>query len=78
MKNKSIFIITLFAAALFFTACGGSDKTEAAAEPEKQEAKHENPDESILTAEQIKTIGIEFGFIEQKQLTASLKTKRLS
>ncbi len=74
MKNKSIFIITLFAAAVFFTACGGSDKTETAVEPEKQEEKHENPDEATLTAEQIKTIGIEFGVIEQKQLTASLKT----
>jgi RND family efflux transporter MFP subunit len=74
MKNKSIFIITLFMASLFFTACSGSDKTEAAAEPEKQEGKHENTDEATLTAEQIKTIGIEFGVIEQKQLTASLKT----
>ncbi len=74
MKNKSIIIITLFAAAVFFVSCGGSDKKEAAAEPEKQEEAPENPDEATLTAEQIKTIGVEFGVIEQKQLTASLKT----
>lgn len=74
MKNKSIFIATLFAAVVFFTACGGSDKKEAATEPEKHEEKHENPDEATLTADQIKTIGVEFGVIEQKQLTASLKT----
>jgi membrane fusion protein, heavy metal efflux system len=74
MKNKSIFIISLFATVVFFAACSGSDKKEAAAEPEKQEGAHENPDEATLTAEQIKTIGIEFGVIEQKQLTASLKT----
>ena len=75
MKNKSVIIITFFAAAVFFTSCGGGDKTEVAtAEPETPEEEHGNPDEAMLTSEQIKTIGIEFGIIEQKQLTASLKT----
>ena len=75
MKNKSIIIITFFGAVVFFTSCGGGNKTEVAtAEAETQKEEHENPDEATLTAEQLKTIGIEFGVIEQKQLTASLKT----
>lgn len=74
MKNKSVIIISLFAA-VFFVSCGGKDKTEATTiETETHVDEHENPDEAMLTADQIKTIGIEFGFIEQKQLTASLKT----
>lgn len=75
MKNKSIIIITLFAAAVFFVSCGSRDKTEIASpETETHVDEHANPDEATLTADQIKTIGIEFGSIEQKQLTASLKT----
>ncbi|MBS1752495.1 MAG: efflux RND transporter periplasmic adaptor subunit [Bacteroidetes bacterium] len=74
MKNKSVFIITLIAAA-FFVSCGSKDKTETASpETETHADEHTNPDEATLTADQIKTIGIEFGAIEQKQLTASLKT----
>lgn len=74
MKNKSVFIITLITAA-FFVSCGSKDKTETASpETETHADEHTNPDEATLTADQIKTIGIEFGAIEQKQLTASLKT----
>ncbi len=75
MKNRSVIIITLFVAAGFFFSCGGNDKVEPAApETETHKNEHENPDEATLTADQIKTIGIELGVIEQKQLTASLKT----
>lgn len=75
MKNKSVFIITLFAAVVFLASCGRKDKTETASpETETHVDEHTNPDEAMLTADQIKTIGIEFGAIEQKQLTASLKT----
>lgn len=75
MKNRSVIIIVLFVAAGLFVSCGGNDKVEPAAPAtETTEDEHEKPDEATLTAEQIKTIGIEFGVIEQKQLTASLKT----
>jgi RND family efflux transporter MFP subunit len=75
MKNKSIIIITFFAASVFFVSCSGSDKTEVTTtQPETHEDEHENPDEAILTSDQIETIAIELGVIEQKQLTASLKT----
>ena len=75
MKNKSVIIFTLCAASIFFVSCGSKDKTETASpETETHVDEHANPDEATLTADQIKTIGIEFGSIEQKQLTASLKT----
>lgn len=75
MKNKSALIITLFASAVFFVSCGSKDKAESATpETETHADEHENPDEATLTSDQMKTIGIELGIIEQKQLTASLKT----
>lgn len=76
MKNKSIIISTGFAVAIFFASCAGKDNSEpVAAETEQAADAHQGEsDEAILTADQIKTIGIEFGLIEQKQLTASLKT----
>jgi len=75
MNNRSFIIIPIFVAAGFIVSCGGNEKVEpTAAETGTPEAEHEKPDEVTLTAEQLKTIGIEFGAIEQKQLTASLKT----
>ena len=58
-------------------SCGSKDKnnkdiTKTVDAPKENE--HQKPDETTLTAEQMKTIGIELGSIEQKQLTASLKT----
>ncbi len=76
MKNKSIIMVATFTAAVFFASCGGKDKTETVVtETEAQVDEHQvKSDEAVLTADQVKTIGIEFGSIEQKQLTTSLKT----
>ena len=75
MNNRSIIILAFFVAAGFYISCGGNESTEPAVPvTETPKEEHENPDEATLTAEQLKTIGIEFGKIEQKQLTASLKT----
>ncbi len=56
-------------------ACNGqkSDPTEQTSQAGE---KNDHPDEKTtsLTDEQIKSIGIEFGAVEQKQLTRSLKT----
>ena len=74
---KNILIIHIICASLiFFISCTSADKKE----PEKAEAvpkaaaEEAKPDEATLSAEQMKTIGVELGAIEQKQLTASLKT----
>ena len=78
--KKILIIQIIFAGLVFFTSCGGADKKETEktgenkTEAASNEAEEAKPDEATLSAEQIKTIGIEFGIIEQKQLTASLKT----
>lgn len=72
--NK-LLIIFLFAVSLVFVSCGGNDKpNEAATEEKKEPEAEESETGTSLTAEQIKTIGVQLGEIEQKQLTASLKT----
>ncbi len=73
--KKYLIIVTLFSALLSLTSCGGSDTAEAAKPAaEKHEEEGEGSKTAFLTDEQIKSIGIELGTIEQKQLTASLKT----
>jgi RND family efflux transporter MFP subunit len=62
---------------IILISCGNNGNTEPAKEDEvKPEEKHEseNPNTATLTDEQIKSIGIKLGTIEEKQLTASLKT----
>ncbi len=80
MKKYLIILTTMFA----FATVIGSCKNKRTVETEKTEKEetagshdeHEDEDPSMasLTSEQIKSIGIELGVIEQKQLTASLKT----
>lgn len=73
---KKFFIsVMLFASLAAITACGGksSSTTETAATEEKHEDEHENSNTATLTQEQMKTIGVELGVIEEKELTSSLK-----
>lgn len=63
-----------------FVACGSKKSAEKTAETketpkeEEHEDEHANENTSTLTEEQIKSIGVEFGTIEEKQLSSSLKT----
>jgi len=73
--KKYFLIISTIISVLFSQSCNEKkDSVPAKVIEVPKEEEHENPNEATLTAEQIKTIGIEFGDIEQKQLTASLKT----
>ena len=73
--KKFLIVTIIIASVVFFVSCGSKDnKDEAKTEETPKEDEPENPDEALLTAQQMKTIGIELGSIEQKQLTASLKT----
>ncbi|MEO8768551.1 MAG: efflux RND transporter periplasmic adaptor subunit [Ferruginibacter sp.] len=77
MKKSIIKFISTISIAIVFASCSGKDSSETTkmAEPLKEEEhEHENPNEVTLTDEQMKTIGIQLGVVEQKQLTASLKT----
>jgi cobalt-zinc-cadmium efflux system membrane fusion protein len=68
--NLAITIIILVA----IVSCGSKgSNTETAKTEEGHTGEHENPNIAALTDEQIKSIGIELGIIEQKQLTASVK-----
>lgn len=71
--KQLIIIAVLFSSIFLVSACGGKGKVEAV-KTEDSTAEKMHEDATSLTAEQIKTIGIELGAIEQKQLTASLKT----
>ena len=70
---KNIFMcITIILSTFLFAGCGDKSSTEIVKE-EEQKVESENPNSASLTDEQMKSVGIELGFIEQKQLTASVK-----
>lgn len=75
MKNLLIGAIIFFGL-VPLVSCGRRDNTqpanEAVVEPEEK-SESENHNTATLTDEQVKSIGIEVGTIEDKQLTASLK-----
>lgn len=75
MMKKFFISALLFTCLAAITACGGksSSTTETPATEEKHEDEHENPGTATLTDEQMKTIGVELGVIEDKELTSSLK-----
>lgn len=70
--NKFIIIISIIAIALLLQSCGNKN-TSAEHEGEEHHDEHENTSTTTLTSEQMKSIGIEFGALEKKQLTASMK-----
>ena len=72
---KKCFILTiLFAGLAIIVSCSSKGTAETATTAEGHADEHGNTNTAILTDEQIKSIGIELGVIEEKQLTASLKT----
>lgn len=73
--KKYLLIALLIPGLLLAVACN-EQKNNPAKEAEGANAKDDHADEqtTTLTADQIKSIGIGFGAIEQKQLTRSLKT----
>jgi RND family efflux transporter MFP subunit len=73
---KNIIFIAAIATSIVFAACN-SNKTETHGEETEHHDEHENTNTATLTAEQMKSIKIELGRIEKKQLTASLKANGL-
>jgi len=69
---KNIIFIAALATSIVFVSCN-SNKTETHGEETEHHDEHENNNTAMLTAEQMKSIKIELGSIEKKQLTASLK-----
>jgi len=73
---KNIIFIAALATSILFAACN-SKKTEKHLEKTEHHDEHENENTAILTDEQMKSINIELGTIEKKQLTATLKANGL-
>lgn len=73
--KKFLIIAIILSGFVFLISCGSKETKEVTkTEETPKEEEHTKPGEATLTAEQMKTIGIELGSIEEKQLTASLKT----
>lgn len=73
---KNIIFIAALAISIVFASCN-SKKTENHGEETEHHDEHENENTATLTAEQMKSIQIELGTIEKKQLTSSLKANGL-
>lgn len=73
--------IALIGSATAIISCGGKNDTATTETQkpgeEKHEDEHENSNTATLTEEQMKSIGLTLGSIENKQLTATLKTNGL-
>lgn len=69
--NKVFYIATI-ACAILFASCN-SKPSENHTEEAEHHGEHENSNTATLTEEQMKSIKIDFGSIEKKQLTSSLK-----
>ena len=72
LKIKYTKSLLLIVSCLLLISCGSKENNP---QEEEQKATTEEPEQTIasLTAEQIKTVGIQYGTMEQKQLTATLK-----
>lgn len=72
MKNLLI-IIALFTLVFLMPSCGEKSASTEEHTEEGHHEEHENSNTASLTAEQVKSIKLELGKVEKKQLTASLK-----
>jgi len=75
MMKQYIIAAILFAGIAVISACGGKSNTpgETVTKEENNKTEEKNPGTTTLTTEQMKTIGVELGVIEDKELTSSLK-----
>lgn len=75
--KKLLILLTISITSFILLSCGGKSKvSEETVKTEEagHEDEHENPNTATLTEEQMKSIGVELGVIEEKQLSFSLKT----
>ncbi|WP_291104247.1 MULTISPECIES: efflux RND transporter periplasmic adaptor subunit [unclassified Flavobacterium] len=72
LKIKYNNYLLLIASCLFLISCGNKEN-KPQEEEQKATTEEAQPTIASLTAEQIKTVDIQFGTIEQKQLTATLR-----
>ncbi|MET0466374.1 MAG: efflux RND transporter periplasmic adaptor subunit [Chitinophagaceae bacterium] len=73
MKNRSILLMFAVLAWLLPSCGNNNGNTPANSTEESHTNEHANSNTTTLSTEQIKSIGIEIGPIEEKQLTASIR-----
>jgi len=71
--KKIIIIIHISLFSIFLAGCGNKSTTTDVEKDEHGHGVHENENTVELSSEQVKSIKLELGGIEKKQLTASLK-----
>ncbi|GAO44522.1 efflux RND transporter periplasmic adaptor subunit [Flavihumibacter petaseus] len=71
--NKHLINFVILLSMSLLAACGGEQKAKPEQVETEHQDEHENSNTTSLSAQQLKSIGIETGMIENKQLTASLK-----
>ncbi len=82
--NKIWSITTIVVLVFAFSACSNHKEGDGHDHGTKAEPKRRSPHEeetptiATLTEEQIKTVGIQLGTIEQKELTATIRANGLS
>lgn len=76
---KKYFIVTaiVFSAGTLLISCGNNNNGGEEHKEAETTEQHANENTTALTEEQMKSIGVEIGSIENKQLTASLKANGL-
>lgn len=75
MKKYLIITMAVLLSSTILISCGSKNDTEAKKEATHEEEGHEeNANTTSLSQEQMKSIGLELGKIEEKELTATLKT----
>lgn len=72
-SNKIRTSIGVIVTAFLLAACGGNSESDGHDHGSGEEHKEETPTVTSLTQKQINAVGITFGEIEQKQLTATIK-----
>ena len=74
VKNHLFSGSLLFGAALFLAACGGKNPEPAPAEPAGHDERHQEESMAVeLTDAQIKTVGIEFGTVQMRNISSVVK-----
>jgi RND family efflux transporter MFP subunit len=71
--KKFLAISSFFITGVLLASCGNSNEPETGKEETAHKEEHGPPNTATLTNEQMKSIGVQLGQIEEKQLTASLK-----
>ncbi|MCC6722209.1 MAG: efflux RND transporter periplasmic adaptor subunit [Bacteroidia bacterium] len=79
MKNLNLTIIIIIAFVFAFSSCTKKNNTaDTATQENANEHKHEESSKTTtLNEEQLKSLGVEFGILEKKQLTTTLKANGL-